>query len=65
MRKMRKRAIEKRGAGKRLKSLFRSPKHLQTNDRMGELAEKIQDLEFIVSLMEGLATRFKPTSAVV
>ena len=35
----------------------------QTNTRMGELAEKIQDLEFIVDVMEGLAVRFKPTAA--
>ena len=38
---------------------------LQTNSRMGELAEKIQDLEFIVDIMEGVAVKFKPTAAAV
>ena len=32
---------------------------------MGELAEKIQDLEFIVDLMQGLAVKFKPTAAAI
>ena len=37
----------------------------QTNARMGELAEKIQDLEFIVDLMQELAVKFKPTAAAI
>jgi hypothetical protein len=31
-----------------------------TDGRMGDLAEKIQDLEFVTEKMERLSTRFKP-----
>ena len=34
----------------------------QTDARMGELAEKLQDLEFVTELLERLSARFKPAT---